>query len=298
MESATLSDGARRGRDDAERRGARLGGVALRNELMKMNSRPATLVTVGFLLLVNGLNFGRSWWTARGSAEESFALPAAWPEIVTGNAQGTLIFGSVLLILLVASEFSWRTARQNVIDGLSKEAWFRGKLYLMVVLGFVLLLLQAGAGGAFAAAGTDPLTLGAVLPDTYHVSAMGGFLLGFLGYGSLALLLAVSIRGTGASIGVWFLYVAVVERLVGGGLARLGGVAEQAARYLPRAVFDQLLSYVQHDPAALAQATARAAAAGRPPPEPWSWSVLLPVALGWILVFVVASHVIFVQRDL
>lgn len=297
MEASAPADAARREAGGPAEGGGRLGGVVLRNELAKMIHRPATLITAGFLLLVNGLTFGQAWWRARGG-EDTFALPGAWPSIVTQNAQGTLIFGSVLLILLVASEFSWRTARQNVIDGLSREVWFRGKVYLMVVVGLLLLLLQAGVGAAFAVAGTDPLSLRSALPDARHLSAMGGFLLAFLGFGSLALVAAVSIRGTGATLGVWFLYVAVVERLVGAGLARLGGLVEQAARYLPRAVFDQLVVYVQHDPAALAEAAARAARAGSPPPEAWSWSVLLPVAVGWIVVFVVASHLVFVHRDL
>lgn len=51
-------------------------------------------------------------------------------------------------------------------------------------------------------------------------------------------------RGTGASLGVWFLYVALVERLAGAGLARLGEWGAEAARWLPVQVFSQLASYV------------------------------------------------------
>ncbi len=298
MGSTALQDGARRGpAEDAPRRG-RLGGVAVRNELTKMIHRPATLVTVGFLLLISGLSFGQRWWAARGDPERSFALPAAWPEILTGNAQGAAIFGSVLLILLVASEFSWRTARQNVIDGLSKEAWFRGKVGLLVALALLFFVVQVGTGLAFAAAGTEGLTASALVPGGFRVSAAGGFLLGFLGYGSLALAAALAVRGTGASLGVWFLYVAFVERLLRQGLEELGGAAGEAARYLPVHVFEQLFSYVQHDPVALGRAISRAAAAGGTPPEAWSWPVLLAAAVGWIVLLIGASHLVFRRRDL
>lgn len=298
MGSTALRDGARRGRSEATPPRGRLGGVAVRNELTKMVHRPATLVTVGFLLLVSGLSFGQRWWAARGDPERSFALPAAWPEILTGNAQGAAIFGSVLLILLVASEFSWRTARQNVIDGLSKEAWFRGKVGLLVALALLFFVVQVGTGLAFAAAGTEGLTASTLVPGAYRVSAAGGFLLGFLGYGSLALATALAVRGTGASLGVWFLYVAFVERLLRQGLEELGGAAAEAARYLPVSVFEQLFSYVQHDPAALGRAISRAAGSGQPPPEPWSWSVLLTAAVGWIVLLIGASHLVFRRRDL
>lgn len=298
MASSALPDGARRGSGDgAPDRGA-LAGVALRNELTKMSRRPATLVVVGFVALVSALGFGLRWWSALGDTRRSFALPDAWAEIVTGNAQGTVIFGSVLVILLVASEFSWRTARQNVIDGLSKAAWFRGKVGLLVVVGLLLLVVRAGIGAAFAAAGTDPLTLQAVLPGARHLSAMGGFLLGFLGYASLALAVALAVRGTGASLGVWFLYVVLVEQLLRAGLGRLGGAAAEAARYLPVGVFQQLSSWVQHDPVAAGRAASRAAAAGGGAPEAWEWSVLLPVAVGWIVLLVGLSWMAFRRRDL
>jgi len=275
----------------------RLGAVALRNELSKLARRPAAMVTAGFMILVAGLNFGQSWWAARSSAEESFALPAAWPEIVTGMAQPALIFGSVLLILLVAGEFSWRTARQNVIDGLSKGAWFRGKAYLVVVLALLFLLLQVATGAAFAAAGTDALTLSALLPGAPQLSAAGGFLLAFLGYGGLALLVAISVRGTGASIGVWFLYVALGERLIRTGLGAVGGAAAEAARYLPVQVFNSLVRYGQHDPGAVARAAAEAGGGGSAP-QVWSWDVLLPVAAGWAALFFIVSFVVHRRRDL
>lgn len=275
-----------------------MGGIALRNEISKMIRRPAAMVTVGFVLLLTGLQFGQSWWQARESAEASFALPGSWPDIITGMAQPVLIFGSVLLILLVASEFSWRTARQNVIDGLSKEAWFRGKAYLVVVVAALFLLLQVGTGAAFAAVGTDSLTLEAVVPGGRQLSAMGGFLLAFLGYGGLALMVSVSVRGTGASIGVWFLYVALGERLLRTGLGALGGPAAEAARYLPIQAFNSLVSYLQHDPAAVERAASAAAAAGETPPQMWEWEVLLPLTVGWAALFFAAAFVVHRRRDL
>lgn len=281
--------------DVARRRS--LTGVLLRNEILKLGRRPATLVVLGFVALVAVLDHGGSWYAARETAERSFGLPEAWPSVITGVTQVGLLFGSVLLILLVASEFSWRTARQNVIDGLSREAWFAGKAMLVPLLALLVVGLQVAIGVGFALPGTD-LSAGAILPGRYQVSALGGVLLAFLGYGSLGLTVALAVRGPGASIGVWLLYVALVERLLGGGLARLGAWGAEAARWLPVEVFNQLVSYLQHDPEARRRAARAAAEQGRAISEAWAWEALLPAALSWIALFLVVSFVVFRRRDL
>ena len=72
------------------------------------------------------------------------------------------IFAAVLVILLVAAEFGWRTARQNVIDGLSKTQWFAAKVLLLPLLTALFLALRVLVGGTLALAGTD-LSAGATL---------------------------------------------------------------------------------------------------------------------------------------
>lgn len=275
-----------------------LAGVLLRNELLKLGRRRATLVTLGFVALVATLEFGGSWYAARQSAEATFALPGAWPQVITGVARVGLVFGSVLLILLVASEFSWRTARQNIIDGLSREAWFAGKALLVPLLAGVVVALQVAIGAGFALAGTDLAAAAGLLPDRHQVSALGGVLLAFAGYGSLALGVALAVRGTGASIGVWLLYVVLVERLLGAGLSRLGAWGGEVADWLPVQVFDRLVSYRQHDPEAWRQAARAATEHGASIPAPVPWEALLPAVVGWIAAFLVVSFVVFRRRDL
>jgi ABC-type transport system involved in multi-copper enzyme maturation permease subunit len=272
--------------------------AAVRNELLKLRKRPATWVTLGFLALVTGLQHGGEWWQARQNADEAYALPGAWPEILGETTQVSLIFGSVLLVLLVASEFSWRTARQNVIDGLSRETWFWGKSLVVPVVGALALALQILVGGGFALAGTDLSALGAPLVGLPQLSALAGGFLAFLGYGSLALAAALAIRSTGAAMGVWFFWVALGERLVQGALGLLGGTAEAAAAFLPVAVFNRLTSYLAHDPAAWAEAAHRAAVQGEPAPALPDLQLAVWAAVAWIAVLVGVSWAVFRRRDL
>ena len=91
--------------------------VALfRNEMLKTFKRLATWVTLGLFSFIVFMNFGDEYLGARKDPERTFALPDAWPKIFGDGAFVGLVFGTVLLILMVAGEFSWRTARQNVVE--------------------------------------------------------------------------------------------------------------------------------------------------------------------------------------
>lgn len=269
-----------------------------RNELVKMIHRPATLVTVGLYALLTGAFFGASWYTARNQAGVEFSLPGAWSQVVGGNSQATWIFGSVLLILLVAGEFSWRTARQNVIDGVSKQRWYLGKAFLVPALAVLFVGLQVGLGGGFAMAGTELSELPRALPEGWHVAALGGVLLGFTGYATLALLAAVLLRSTGAAMAVWFFYVVAGESMLQGGLRYLGGVASETASYLPVEAFGRVARLVQYSPVAQARAAARAAERGAATLELMDTGLAVAVAAAWIAALFAVGLVSFRRRDL
>jgi hypothetical protein len=73
--------------------------------------------------------------------------------------------------MLVTSEFTWRTARQNVIDGLSKEQFFAAKwlMTMMVTIAFIIVPFAVGTGTTIYGRirGATPETSAA--PDTVAV---------------------------------------------------------------------------------------------------------------------------------
>lgn len=275
-----------------------LAGVLLRNEVLKTRKRLAFWVTLGFFAFIACMEFGEEFVRARRDPERVFALPGAWPQILGEETLLALIFGSVVLILLIASEFSWRTARQNVIDGLSKGQWFWGKALLLPLLGAAFIGVYLLIAGGFALAGTDLSALDGLPIGGAQLSLFGGWLAAFIGYGSLALAASMAIRGTGAAMAVWFFYVALGERLLAGGLGALSEGLRPILRFLPVNVFNGLHDYLQHDPAAFRAAVERAVEAGETPPEIWPWEALLSATAVWLAVFVLGSYAWFRRRDL
>ena len=273
--------------------------ILFRNEMIKMLKRLAFWVTLGFFSFIMVMQHGQNYSRAAGDPSRPFALPDAWRQIVTGDSEIVLIFGSVILLLLMSNEFSWRTARQNVIDGLSKEQFFLGKVLLLPAVGLILIIAQLLIGGSFALAGTDLGTSTEPLIRMVHWSTLGGVLFAFIGYGSLALLISMTVRSSGPAIAVWFFYVAVGEQLLQGILGQVSDRLGAWAAFFPINTFNQLHQYYQYDGAAFERAVESALEAGQQAPaEPWSWSVLLLVSAAWITVFLASSFMWFTKRDL
>lgn len=271
-------------------------GVLARNEFLKTRKRPAFWVALGLFLLIDGLGFGGQLYSALTDPERSFSLPRAWNNILGESSILPLIFGSVALLLLIASEFSWRTARQNVIDGLTRGQWYWGKAVLVFAAVPLFVLAHVGLGAGLALVGTE--TGGDVLFAASHARALGGVLLSGWGLGALALLVGTVLRSTGGAMAVWFFYVVFGERLIAGIIGRAWPGAREALRYLPVRSIDGLRDPLLHDPAALAEAVERARAAGTAPPDPGDPLALAVAAVLWILVIVSAGYLAFRQRDL
>ena len=271
--------------------------AAFRSEMRKMWKRPATWVTLGLFGLITFADLFDEYRDARKDPDDPFFLPEAWSQILGEEVMIGFIFASVLLILLVASEFSWRTARQNVIDGLSKTQWYLAKVLLLPLLVALFLTLRIVVGASFALAGTDPSTGGALF-GAAQLSALGGMFLTGIGYTSLALFAAIAIRSSGPAMAVWFAWFAFGEKLLVGGLGSLFEGLRPVLAWAPLTTFNRLRNYIQYDPEAFRRATEWAAEHERPGPELDALGHAIAVSLVWIAVLTVVGWVWYRKRDL
>jgi len=270
--------------------------AALRSEMRKMWKRPATWVTLGLFATITFADLLDAYRDARKDPGEPFALPGAWPQIFGEEVMIGFIFAGVLVILLVAAEFSWRTARQNVIDGLSKSQWYVSKALLLPLLAALFLGLRVVAGGALAAAGTQPG--GAVLFGSAQAAAIGGMWLSGLGYTALALFAATAIRSSGPAMAVWFAWFAFGERLLVGGLGSVFEGLRPVLRWAPMMSFNRLRNYLVYDSEALRHAAELAASQDRAPPQVAAAGPAALGSLAWIAVLLLFGWWLYRRRDL
>ena len=270
-------------------------GVLLRIELLKAVKRRAFLVTWGAFAALITVSTVESVRSAYRYDRASYALPEAWSDIVFSLTGPGTLFIAVLMILLFAPEFSWRTGRQNVIDGLSKERLYAGKV--MVLAGLVLLFLvttvSIGAGGTL----FSPSEGGPELIRSTDLSYLAGAVLNLLILGSAGLMLSALVRSAGPGLGVLFLYIFVEEGIIG--LMQRGGKElKRLAEYLPFNLVQDLGDDLAHYPEVLARVNADRAERGVAPLEYLDVDVMAIAVLTYSTIFLLIAFLSMRKRDL
>jgi ABC-2 type transport system permease protein len=113
-----------------------------------------------------------------------------------------LMLPALLVIMLTTNEFTYRTHRQNIIDGWSRQQFTNVKLMVAVLMALastILVFLTALLFGAIS--GTSFSFQG--------ISHVGFFFLKALSYNMIAVLMSVLLRRTGFAIGLFFIYLGV-----------------------------------------------------------------------------------------
>jgi ABC-2 type transport system permease protein len=211
-------------------------------------------------------------------------FPDAWESVLTLGAPVASLFAAVLVTLSVCGEFEWRTSRQNIIDGLSRENWLLGKLLLIPIICIGFYGTQLALGTVWASLNTHPPHHLFAYPALTYVTSALGVLLGMLWYSSAALLISVLVRSSGAAIGLVLIYQ-VFDNIVARTL--LGFHLDRIAAWFPFQVHISLLEFKQY----------------WPQPSPtldyhWAtWNLLL-AGIMWTIAFGGAAGWVFLHRDL
>ncbi|MDX2129896.1 MAG: hypothetical protein SFU91_12760 [Chloroherpetonaceae bacterium] len=219
-------------------------------ELIKTTRRTAFWVTNGvfFLLAIIVLLVMTSGNVRVNEESTTFALPEGWSLMINNFFKVfSTFFLPTVLILISASEFTFKTARQNIIDGLSKEEFFSAKVLLTFALAFLYFLLYfipVLLFGYFTK--TDSALVETSMIRLSDLTLFGAFFTFLLGYGSIALFFSFLIRSSGAALGVSLLYLLGVEGVFRWILA-LKDSLRPATNYFPTAIFEDLLKPLRYD---------------------------------------------------
>ncbi len=136
-----------------------------------------------------------------------YAFPKVW-EMTTYVSSFLLFIAGLIMIISVTNEYSFKTHRQNVIDGVTRTQFIVTKL----VCGFIIAL----ASTVFVA--LTAMYFGFIeegssfsLDNTINLVY---FFLQALSYCWLAILFSLLFKRSGISIGVFFLYILVLENVL------------------------------------------------------------------------------------
>lgn len=267
----------------------------IRIEAIKAVKRPAFWITIGSFAALNAINVVDFIRTARRVEEFSFSLPESWPEISSILPTAGTLFVGVLIILLFAPEFSWRTGRQNVIDGLSKTRLYTAKVIVLagLVTLFVAMVVCMGVVGNL----FSPSEPSGEIFRAADYSLLAGCALTLLLFGSLGLMLSALIRSPGPAIGV-FILCFLVEKSVIELMERAGDFTRRIAVYFPSNVAEDIGSDLAHNPEALARVNVSVTETGLEPFEFLDVEILVAIILAYSTLFLVTGLLSMRARDL
>lgn len=218
----------------------------------------------------NPYNFENTWQTTSYAAGFLLILPA------------------MIILILITNEYAFRTARQNIIDGMSRQEFIAVKLVFALLLAIASTIIVLFTALAFG------LTSGTDLSFT-TISHVGYFFLKALTYNMLAVLISVLVKKTGFAIGLYFIYMGaenILSQLLNGLSMYLkmkkGSDFGSMGDYLPMNAADGLLFFPDNPLKSIAKNTM---------PTDYYW-IVLPLALFYLAVFIWGSRQRFIKADL
>jgi hypothetical protein len=162
-----------------------------------------------------------------------YDFPLVWQTMSSINSFMTALFGFPLLIL-VTNEFTYKTHRQNVIDGWERREFVLAKLFWWLALGVLALVSTVVFGIILGAAyGTHAISFEDSRYLIYYFLQVEVSL-------AVALLIAVLVRRSGLAIVLYLAYIMMVEQLLVVTLKRYVG---EIGGLLPLQAGDELLPF-------------------------------------------------------
>lgn len=148
----------------------------------------------------NGVNF----------LSTAYSFPQVWGNL---GFWGSIFinFLAILVIIMTTNEYTYRTNRQNVIDGWNRMQFYHAKILLVVMLSLLATLFLFILGVLFG--GINSGSLSGIFTEFEQV---GYFFLLSLDYLGFALFISIWIRRSGLSIGLFLLYSMIIENILKG----------------------------------------------------------------------------------
>lgn len=176
------------------------------------------MYVAGVVIICSSVMFLMQWLKSEGANFEGidptiipfYDFPDVWHNI-TYLATFLKIFLAFIVIISISNEASFRTMRQNIIDGLSKRDFLISKLLLIGImsLGTMLLLFLIGLGTG--AAYSHIWGIKYIFTDVQFILAYGFEVFVFL---TFALVIALFVRKSGLVIVGLMMYALIFEPIL------------------------------------------------------------------------------------
>jgi ABC-2 type transport system permease protein len=228
----------------------------LKTEWLKIKKYPAFWWMTGIVALAYpGMNYSiyyngykdqlndKNWGPILRMLPNPFTFPDVW-QTVAFISSIFVFLPSIVVIMFITNEYTYKTHRQNIIDGWSRKNFMLSKTIDVAIISLLVTLLYLLTAIIIGAANSKN-TSGNFWEGAQYI---GLFFLQMFSQLSIALLIALVVRKAFIALGIFIFYFFPLEPI----LVALGKrYANDAGEFLPLEISDRLIPrprfFVRHE---------------------------------------------------
>jgi len=138
-----------------------------------------------------------------------YFFPDIWQNITFfASIRYILILPATVIIILITNEFTNKTIRQNIVNGMSRQEFLLSKLEVIFVISLLITIILIIGTFILGIANTDSQGMTMMFKK---ISFAGGFFIQLFSFLVFAFFLGFLLRNTGLSIAIFTLYALIIE---------------------------------------------------------------------------------------
>ncbi|NNM22681.1 MAG: ABC transporter permease [Flavobacteriaceae bacterium] len=248
-----------------------------------------------FIALIVSIEFNFGGVKFRVADQGIFNFPFIW-HFNTWVAATLKIFLAIVIVSMMANEYSYRTLKQNLIDGLSKKEFVFSKFITVVgyaLVSTVFVFIVSLILGLFF---SDYNEIGIIFSELDYMFA---YFIKLVGFFSFCLFLGVWVKRSAFAIGflvIWWLVEVILFLLMKFQFFKDTDVAENVSQFFPLAAMSNL---IKEPFTRLGAVQSAANQLGEELSKTYDVQLLdLGIVLIWTALFIYWSYAILKKRDL
>lgn len=252
-------------------------------------------VLITFIALIASIEFNFGNVHFRVADQGIFNFPFIW-HFNTYVAAILKLFLAIVIVSMMSNEYSYRTLKQNLIDGLSKKEFLLSKFLTVLLFSAISTLFIFAVSLILGLVFSDYTEIGIIFSNMEYV---GAYFIKLVAFFSLCLFLGVLVKRSAFALG-FLIVIQIVEWLIYGLMKwqffKDTEVADQIAQFFP---LNAMANLIKEPMSRLGAIQSAANQLGESFTKDYSVSILnLLIVLVWTAVFLYWSYAILKKRDL
>ena len=252
-------------------------------------------ILITFIALISSIEFNFGDINFRIADQGIFNFPYIW-HFNSYIAAILKLFLAIVIVSMTANEYSNKTLKQNLIDGLSKKEFILSKFLTVVLFSLVSTLFVFGVSLVLGLIFSDYNELGIIFSDIEYLFA---YFIKLIGFFSFCLFLGILVKRSAFALGfllIWSIAEGIIYSVFKWKIFKDTDIAESIIQFFPLAAMSNL---IKEPFSRLGAVQSAANQLGEAFDKDYSVQPLtILIVLAWTFLFIYGSYYILKRRDL